>query len=935
MHPETQNPHPAGVTAYQNTHAHFTANLHQQVREAMLSAGLQPPDVILFDGQLYRFSSSGKRNNKNGFYQLHGDPVPAGYFGCWKTGVYSKWRADIGRDLTDDEKRVHSRRVAEMQRQREAEEKARHQEAAIKAQKLWKAATPADEAHPYLSKKRIKPHSARFAKNGDLLVPMTDADGIIWNVEQISPDGKLKRGLTGGKRTGLFHQIGEILQDSVICVVEGFATGCSIHEATEHACVVAFNCGNLPAVAQAIRQKYTNNQIIICADDDHQTDGNPGVTKAREAAAAVGALVAVPIFGADRPEKATDFNDMAICCGAEAVQEIFLTLINSSGDIGDNGDKKVESLENNQLDNDNLSPTEKKQVGITGDKSHFMVVEWQKGKRNGVYFIDQSEEKTETWLCDPLHVLAQTRDAGQSNWGRLLEWTDADGHRHQWACPAELLQSTDQSEFRRILASGGLVISTNSKARKLLCDYVLGHRVDVKARCVDKIGWHGGRYVLPSSAIGDGGGDLLVYQGANLSDFSTSGSLEDWRTSVPEMAQGNSRIVFSISCAFAGVLVEMAGESGGGFQFTGETSKGKTSTMIDPAASVWGHPEQFAKKWRATVNGLEAICLARNHNIMILDDLGQIEPQDAGQAAYLIANGQARARMSRDTSARHTPTWKTLLLSSGEIDLSRHIESAGKKAKGGQIARLPSIPADTGSGWYAIEDLRGCIDGREFSGKIKALARKYHGTAGLQFLQELTNEFQTIEAEIKQQIEKVVSLLKLEPGHAPEVGRIAQRFALVAYAGELATRYGITGWRQGEAISATIKCFNAWRETSGGSIGHDEKALLNQVSAYLQAYGASRFPRHDIASDELAKIPLKAGYTRIEDERTQFLVESGAFRNELCKGFDQKFAVKVLSDRGWLIRGTDRAQQKPRIQALNKSIHVYVIDSIAIEGEQS
>ena len=386
----------------------------------------------------------------------------------------------------------------------------------------------------------------------------------------------------------------------------------------------------------------------------------------------------------------------------------------------------------------------------------FELIEYKKGFRNGVYHIDTTDEGTpkKTWICDPLKVLAETRDNGQQNWGRLLSWRDNDGHDHQWACPAELLQATDQSEFRRILASGGLVISTNQKARKLLCDYVLTHKTDMKARCVDKIGWHGGKYVLTSRVIGAQDKELLVYQGNESADFSTSGTLKDWQGNIAVLATGNSRITFAISCAFAGVLVELAGESGGGFQFTGETSKGKTSALIDPAASVWGHPDQFAKKWRATVNGLESVCLARNHNVLILDDLGEMKPAEAGQAAYLIANGQARQRMQKDTSARRVATWKTMLLSSGEIDLSRHIESIGKRAKGGQIARLPSIPADTGSGHYAIENLHGSANGREFSGKIKGLARQYYGTAGIAFLEAVAGDCENIAGEIKDGLKK-------------------------------------------------------------------------------------------------------------------------------------------------------------------------------------
>jgi putative DNA primase/helicase len=380
------------------------------------------------------------------------------------------------------------------------------------------------------------------------------------------------------------------------------------------------------------------------------------------------------------------------------------------------------------------------------------------------------------------------------------------------------------------------------------------------------------------------------------------------------------------------VLTELAGESGGGFQFTGQTSKGKTSTLIDPAASVWGHPDSFAKKWRTTTNGLEALCLARNHNILILDDLGQINPMDAGQAAYLIANGQGKQRMSKEAYARPLTTWKTLLLSSGEIDLSQHIESTGKKAKGGQAARLPSIPCDTGSGWYTIEKLHDCSDGAEFSRKIKGLTRQYYGVAGIAFLEKMADDYSSIQKDIKESIAAIVKGFALPANYPPEVGRVAERFALVAYAGELATEYRITGWKAGSPLAAVQRCFNDWLVQSGGSVGHDDKALFGQVSAYLQTYGGSRFPVHNIHPDDLAKVHSRSGFTRTEDGETQYLVESQAFKNELCKGFDLKYAIKTLIDKGWLIPGNDRAQQKPRVPALNKTVWAYVMTGKAIEG---
>lgn len=107
-----------------------------------------------------------------------------------------------------------------------------------------------------------------------------------------------------------------------MCIVEGFATGATIHQATGYPVAVAFNAGNLELVAQAIRHKLPALPLIICADDDAGTEGNPGIAKANLAALATGAKVAVPFFGDQRPEGATDFNDMAALLGPEAVRNV-------------------------------------------------------------------------------------------------------------------------------------------------------------------------------------------------------------------------------------------------------------------------------------------------------------------------------------------------------------------------------------------------------------------------------------------------------------------------------------------------------------------------------------------------------------------------------------------------------------------------------------
>ena len=575
--------------------------------------------------------------------------------------------------------------------------------------------------------------------------------------------------------------------------------------------------------------------------------------------------------------------------------------------------------------------------------SEFAVIEYRKGFKNGVYwqepFGDNAVPKHPTLLCSPLIVVAETRDTEQSNWGRLLSWLDNDGHSHNWACPVEMLAATDTAEFRRELVRNGLTIVTNGKARQKLVDYVLSVKPQSqdRVRCVTKTGWHGARYVLSNRVYGKQEGESVIYQGVTNGDFASSGTLSDWQREVAARAVGNSRIVFAISTAFAGALVEMANESGGGFQFTGATSKGKTSTVIDPAASVCGHPDRFAKKWRSTANGLEALCLSRNHSTLMLDDLGQSDAKECGQAAYLIANGQGKVRMQKEGGNRPLSTWKTMLLSSGEVDLAEHMAEAGKVAKGGQMVRLPSIPADAGAGMFALERLHDQPDGRQFSDTMKSVTREYYGTAGEAFLDKLTDHPATLKEttdSIRGGITEIVKLMKIPDGAAPEIGRVAARFALVSFAGELATQFGVTGWSKGEALKAAIRCFDDWLSESGGAMGADDKALFAQVSAFLQAHGTSRFPPHDISQEDLQRVQNRAGFGHNNGENVFYWVESGAFKRELCKGFSLTAAVKSLIKAGWLEHGPDRTQQKKRINAIGgKSLWFYVMTFNALGGD--
>lgn len=288
----------------------------QRFRDAIQSAGLVPPEVIEADGKLRRFGSNGKRGDDAGWYVLHGDGIPAGSFGDWRTGHSQAWRADIGRDLTPDEKAAHRHKVAAMQREREAEEARQRAEAAKKAAAIWNAATPAPSDHPYLARKGIKRHGVKL-HNGALVIPMRSG-GELCSLQFIGADGD-KRFLTGGRVAGCYYAIGNPKGAAALAICEGVATGATIHEATGYPVAVAFNAGNLGAVASAMRERFPDLPLILCADDDWKTEGNPGMAKATQAAQAIGGKLAIPAFGTDRDPGMTDFNDMAVICGAEAV----------------------------------------------------------------------------------------------------------------------------------------------------------------------------------------------------------------------------------------------------------------------------------------------------------------------------------------------------------------------------------------------------------------------------------------------------------------------------------------------------------------------------------------------------------------------------------------------------------------------------------------
>lgn len=278
----------------------------EQLRDAMLEAGITPPDDIIMDGKIHRFRSGTKgqagHGDRPGWYVIYPDGVPAGRFGCWRSGLDTHWRADIGRTLSVEEELAYARRMAEAQRVRDAERERQREVASNTVELIWSQASAASPDHPYLKRKRIGAHGARITGDGRLIVPLYDESGELASLQYIDHEGgKLYH--PGGQTGGKFWMVGTMDDAGALYVAEGFATAATVHEITGRPCAVAYSASNLVPVAGHLRERYGLAQdLVIVADNDAS---GVGQRYAEQACAKHGARFVMP------PIERMDANDYA------------------------------------------------------------------------------------------------------------------------------------------------------------------------------------------------------------------------------------------------------------------------------------------------------------------------------------------------------------------------------------------------------------------------------------------------------------------------------------------------------------------------------------------------------------------------------------------------------------------------------------------------
>ena len=278
-------------------------------------------DSVQLDGQIHRFRIDGdSRHERSGAYCVWTDGWPAGWVRNWRTGEHTTWhfsREALGEEarssLSEEQYNELLRKARELQAQSLEALKQKQLKASDWARAQFSALLPAPENFSYFVRKNVPCFGLRFKPDTrQLAVPLRNIEGNIQSIQWIDENGK-KKFFEGAPTVAAFWSIAldtikpaEI--DGVILVGEGYATMATVYELTGLPCVAAMTCHNLLNVGKALHAHFQNVKIIFIADNDHNTDGNPGFKHATDADRAIcNAGIVLPPFSNE--DNGTDWND--------------------------------------------------------------------------------------------------------------------------------------------------------------------------------------------------------------------------------------------------------------------------------------------------------------------------------------------------------------------------------------------------------------------------------------------------------------------------------------------------------------------------------------------------------------------------------------------------------------------------------------------------
>lgn len=525
-------------------------------------------------------------------------------------------------------------------------------------------------------------------------------------------------------------------------------------------------------------------------------------------------------------------------------------------------------------------------------------------KDNGLYQIKEKRDEdgelkqTSTFISNSVIILGEARSLNNDNWKRVIQFNDKDNTLHRLLIPYEHFMGEAQ-EALKIIANHGLMPPRQAYKKNVFINYIQDYPIEQRFRCVDRAGWHGNCFVTPNKTYGSSEDEELLFHSDSKSPYTVSGSFDDWQE-LSRLIEPHSLAVLAFSCAFSGQLVTPLGVESGGFHIYGSSTDGK-STITKASCSVWGNPKHISKSWRTTDNALENEAELRNDSFLNLDELRQATPKAVSDIVYMLTGGQGKARSTKAGKNRESKQFSLMYTSTGEITLEDHLRRGNIELDAGLLLRFAHLPSDAGKGYGVFECINYGSNSSDVGNRINELATKNYGHAGIKWLEYLTNGKDTV---IRKAQELLDSFIKQQtPVKNGQANRVLRRFALVAVAGELATLAGITGWQLGRAFEALAQCFNTWLGTLGNGENIEEIKILEQIKAFFEANGTSRFEDLTVMRQIDGEVIRPRIHNRVgyyDPENRVYLVSTIMFQKEMCIGMNIANVKKVLLKHGWI-----------------------------------
>ena len=547
-------------------------------------------------------------------------------------------------------------------------------------------------------------------------------------------------------------------------------------------------------------------------------------------------------------------------------------------------------------------------------------------------FTKEGEPIPEKRIAGAVRATGTLSDTEGNGWALLLEWKDRLGKRKNGRFDYANIAKQNASDAVGGLVDSGLVLYGRG-SNSLLLEYLssiptigLPH-----ITAVNQCGWHKDNatrvFILGDTVIGkknESEGYCFNGDKESAAKLSTKGTLEAWKTAVASRAEDSSRLGLAICTAFAAPCLSLLNVEGGCFNIHGSSSKGK-SLSLKVGASVYGSPAPsgYIHSWDATATGLEQIMAGHNDLLLCLDEAKSCkDKRDIGRTIYALANGSGRIRgglgSNNKITLRQTLSWRVLGLSSSEKTTAELLTEAGDSVNAGQEIRLADVPAVAESDALGIFEkvrISGAVDAEEIE---HATANQY-GTAGKAWIGFLASNHATATERLAKHFEAFKENFTKRTAIGTQAGRVLDRFAICAAAGEVATEEGLTNWAPGFASMQVAKCardclprfehdrekvhaLKALREATTTSIGRfiDADAGAHTPATEIYGYryatdgeGRKATPFETFANEyttEAVEAPSRP---------TAFLIYPSVFE-KLCSPLHKKTAAHWLESEGVL-----------------------------------